>query len=64
MKRKFSEIRKKILLTLNKKEMARMQLAKSLNADYRTIDRHLIWLLGEERIKKVRNGEKILYSVL
>ena len=64
MKRKFLEIRKRMLANLEKTEMTRMQLAKSLRADYRTIDRHLIWLIGQEKIRKIPKDDKIFYTAI
>jgi DNA-binding transcriptional ArsR family regulator len=62
MKREFEEIRKKILLNLNKKPMTKMELSKIIKADYRTVERHLIWLIGTNRIKKVKFSGKTLYK--
>lgn len=61
MKRKFVEIRKKILRSLRKKPMNRMEISRVIKADYRTVGRHLIWLLGTEKIKKVKINGKIVY---
>ena len=64
MKRKFEEIRRKILYYLEKRTMTKMELSKTINADYRTIERHLIWLLGNEKIKKIEKNKKVYYKVI
>ena len=64
MKREFSEIRKNILNHLSKKPMERMELARALKCDYRTIQRHLIWLAGEEKIKKSHRNDKTYYTIV
>ena len=63
MKRKFDELRTEILNTLMKKPMSRMELAKAIHSDYRTIERQLIWLLGLEKIKKIQKDNKVFYRV-
>lgn len=62
MKRNFEEIREGILKQLSKNQMNRMELARALGSDYRTIDRHLIWLIGIEKVKKLSKNNEIFYS--
>ena len=64
MKRKFNDLRNKILKALNDGELTRMELARKINADYRTVDKHLIWLCGTEQIRKIKRDKKTLYRVI
>ena len=63
MKRNFKEIRNKILKTLNKSKMTRMEIARNIDADYRTVERHIIWLIGIDKIKKVEKDKRIYYKL-
>jgi len=63
MKRKFEEIRESILQNLGKKQLTNMELSKELKADYRTINKHLIWLLGMEKIEKIKINKKVYYKL-
>ena len=63
MKRKFEDLRNKILKTLSDKPLTRMEIAKKIDADYRTVDKHLIWLCGVERIRKINRDKKIYYRL-
>ena len=63
MKRKFKEIRESILQHLKEKSLTNMELSKELKADYRTINKHLIWLLGMEKIEKIKRNKKVYYKL-
>ena len=63
MKRNFDVIRKKILYVLNQNNMSRMEISRSVNADYRTVDRHLIWLIGYGKIRRIRRDKKTVYKL-
>lgn len=62
MKRGFEEIREEILKHLSKNPMNRMELARAVDSDYRTIHRHLIWLIGVEKVKKQTKKDVVYYS--
>lgn len=63
-RRTYNEIRNSILSSLKEKVMTPTQLALTLNLDYRTIQRHLIWLKGTDKIKIVRKtGRKFYYKL-
>lgn len=63
MKRSFDNIRSRILSVLNKSEMTKMEIAMGIKADYRTVERHLIWLIGTEVIKKINKNKNIYYKL-
>lgn len=63
MKRKFDDLRNKILKTLKEGEFTRMEIARKINADYRTVDKHLIWLCGVEQVKRIKRDKKICYRL-
>lgn len=63
MKRRFDEIRKKILKSIKNKPLTKMEISKEINADYRTVERHLIWLLGMGKIKTLKKNKKIYYKL-
>ena len=58
-KKKFEDIRNRIIINLQKNNHTKMELAKLLKSEYRTIERHLIWLLGTEKIRKM----ELLYDL-
>ncbi len=61
-KKTFEEIRNKILYLLKtKKRLTPTQISQIMNADYRTVKRHLIWLRGLEKIKYKKEGRKTYY---
>lgn len=59
-KRTFKQIRNIILKNL-KEPLSVSQVAKRVDCDIRTAKRHLIWLLGNEEIKKYKKGNRIFY---
>lgn len=61
-KKTFEDIRNKILQLLKiKKKLTATQISQMMNADYRTVKRHLIWLKGLEKIKYKKEGRKTYY---
>jgi predicted transcriptional regulator len=61
-KKTFNEIRENILKLLKtKKRLTATQISQILNADYRTIKRHVIWLKGLEKINSKKEGRKTYY---
>ncbi|MBI2233296.1 MAG: hypothetical protein HYU56_05220 [Candidatus Aenigmarchaeota archaeon] len=64
MKRKFQDIRNKIFVAVSKKPLSKMEIAKTIKADYRTVDKHLIWLIGTQKIKKIIKGNKVVYKII
>ena len=63
MKRKFKDIRKQIQRTLTNEECTRMEIARKLDADYRTIERHLIWLCGTDKVERIKKNKKVYYRL-
>jgi len=63
MKRTFKTIRNEILKLLETKIMTKMEISRAINTDYRTIEKHLIWLLGTERVMKVERNKKVYYKL-
>ncbi|MBL7169657.1 MAG: hypothetical protein ISS48_01400 [Candidatus Aenigmarchaeota archaeon] len=63
MKRSFEEIRNKILTTLTSSKITKMEIARNIDADYRTVERHLIWLIGTDKIKRVEKDKKVYYKL-
>ena len=53
-KRKFQEIRKSILQLLkNKKEFTLNQIARSTKINWKTVDNHIVYLIGRGFVKEV-----------
>ena len=63
MKRSFDEIRNKIINSLTESRMTKMEIARNIDADYRTVERHLIWLIGTDKVKKVEKDKKVYYKL-
>lgn len=63
MKRKFDDLRNKILKTLKDGGLTRMEIARKIDADYRTVDKHLIWLCGTDRIKRIKRDKSVYYRL-
>ena len=63
MKRKFTDLRSNILKVLSDKQLTRMEIARKISADYRTVDKHLIWLCGIERIRRIKRDKKAYYRL-
>lgn len=58
-KRTFKQLRKEILQSLQEGPKSVTQVAKSVDADWRTAKRHLVWLEKMEgKIKKIRGTKK------
>lgn len=61
-KKTFEEIRKNILSLIGmRKRITATQLSQLMSADYRTVKRHLIWLMGTEKISYSKEGRKTYY---
>jgi predicted HTH transcriptional regulator len=61
-KRTFKKIREDIInLLKDRNEATPTQISQITDADFRTIKRHLIWLLGLEKIGKKTRGTKTYY---
>src|SRR3989338_1555496 len=62
MKRTFQGLRTDIIKILTKKSMSIMELAKVTKSDYRTIQRQITWLIGEEKVRKSLKDNKYIYT--
>lgn len=61
-KRTFKRIRDEILrLLAEKKELTPTQISQITGADFRTVKRHLIWLVGLGKLGLKRKGLKTYY---